>query len=59
MSVDTIKILVIDVIGQSKTSWNKAKIFAAVVRPELMRYSSDIACATDVVVGKSFALSSK
>ena len=38
---------------------NKAKIFAAVVEPELLSYSSDVACVTDVVVGKSFALSSK
>ena len=44
---------------QSKTRRNKAEIFAAVVKPELLSYSSDVACVTDVVVGKLFALSSK
>ena len=44
---------------QSKTRRNKAEIFAAVVEPELLSYSSDVACVTDEVVGKSFALSSK
>ena len=45
---------------QSKTRRNKAEIFAAVVEPELLSsYSSDVACVTDVVVGKLFALTSK
>ena len=43
----------------AETRRNKAEIFAAVVEPELLSYSSDVACVTDVVVGKSFALSSK
>ena len=30
-----------------------------VVEPELLSYSSDVTCVTDVVVSKSFALSSK
>ena len=37
----------------------ETEIFAAVVEPELLSYSSDVACITDVVIGKSFALSSK
>ena len=43
-------------------SWsflNKADITAALVEPELLSYSSDVTCATDLVVCKSFALSSK
>ena len=44
---------------QSKTRWNQAEIFAVVVEPELLSYSSDVACVTDVYVGKSFALSFK
>ena len=44
---------------QSKSGRYKAKIFAAVVKPELLSYTSDVACITDVVVSKSFALSSK
>ena len=44
---------------KSKSCWNKAKTFAAVVEPELLSYTSDVACVTDVVVSKSFALSSK
>ena len=44
---------------KSKSSRNKAKIFAAMVEPELLSYSSDVTCVTDVVVSKSFALSSK
>ena len=35
---------------QSKTRRNKAEIFAAVVEPELLSYSSDVAFVTDVVV---------
>ena len=42
---------------KSKSSRNKAEVLAAVVEPEL--YSSDVACVTDVVVSKSFALPSK
>ena len=34
---------------KSKSSWNKAEILAAVVEPELLLYSSDVA---DVVVSK-------
>ena len=37
----------------------KAEVLAAVVEPELLSYSSDVACVTDVVVSKSFALPSK
>ena len=44
---------------KSKSGPNKAKIFAAVVKPELLSYTSDVASITDVVVSKSFALSSK
>ena len=44
---------------KSKSSRNKAKIFVAMVEPELLSYSSDVTCVTDVVVSKSFALSSK
>ena len=44
---------------KSKSSRNNAKIFAAVVEPELLSYSSDVTCVTDVVVSKSFALSFK
>ena len=44
---------------RSKSSRNQAKIFAAVVEPELLSYSSDVTCVTDVVVSKSFALPSK
>ena len=44
---------------ESKPSGNKAEIFATVVKPELLPYSSDVACVTDVIVSKSFALSSK
>ena len=38
---------------------NKAVNFTAVIKPELLGYSSDSACVGDVVVRKSFALSSK
>ena len=34
----------------SKSRWNKAKIFAAVIEPELLFYASDISCVTDVTV---------
>ena len=37
----------------------KVVIFTAVIKPELLSYSSDSACVGDVVVRKSFALSSK
>ena len=42
-----------------KSSRNETKIFAAVIEPELLSYSSDSTCVSDVVVRKSFALSSK
>ena len=42
-----------------KSSRNETEVFAAVVEPELMAYSSDNTYVTDVVVRKSFALSSK
>ena len=38
---------------------NKAVIFKAVTKPELLSYSSNSACVGDVVVRKSFALSSE
>ena len=44
---------------KSKTGRNKTEIFAAVVEPELLSYTSDGTCVTDVVVRKLFALSSK
>ena len=34
---------------KSKSSRNKAEILAAVIEPELLSYSSDVACVTDVV----------
>ena len=37
---------------KSKSGRNKAKIFAAVIEPELLSYTSDVACVTDVVVSK-------
>ena len=40
----------------SKSRWNKAEIFAAVVEPELLFYTSDVSCITDVIVSKFFAL---
>ena len=43
----------------TKCSRNKTEIFTAVVEPELLSYSSDVTCVTDVVVSKSFALSLK
>ena len=43
----------------SKSFLRKAKIYAAVVEPQLLSYSSDVTCAIDVVVCKSLALSSK
>ena len=42
-----------------KPSRNKAVIFTAVIKPELLSYSSDSAYVRDVLVRKSFALSSK
>ena len=42
-----------------KSSWHKAVIFAPVVEPQLLAYLSDVAYVPDVVVGKSFALTSK
>ena len=42
-----------------KSGRDETVVFAAVVEPELLAYSSDSACRTDVVVRKSFALSSK
>ena len=38
---------------------NKVVIFTAVIKSELLSYSSDSACVGDVVIRKSFALSSK
>ena len=38
---------------------NKAVNFTADIKPELLSYLSDSACVGDVVVRKSFALSSK
>ena len=43
----------------SKSCRNKAKIFAAVVEPELLFYVSDISWVTDVIISKFFALTSK
>ena len=43
----------------SKSCGNETKILAAVVEPELLASTSDLARETDVVVGKLFALSSK
>ena len=42
-----------------KSGRDETVVFAAVVEPELLAYSSDSACRTDIVVRKSFALSSK
>ena len=42
-----------------KSGRNETVVFAAVVEPELLAYSSDSTYRTDVVVRKSFALSSK
>ena len=42
-----------------KPGRNKAVIFTAVIKPRLLLYSSDSAYVRDVVVRKSFALSSK
>ena len=42
-----------------KPDRNKAVIFTAVIKPELLSYSSGSAYVRDVVVRKSFALSSK
>ena len=40
--------------------WNKAKIFAAVVEPELLFYAYDVSCVTDAtVVSKFFTLTSE
>ena len=43
----------------SKSRWNKTEIFAAVVEPELLFYTSDVSCVTDVFVSKFFALTPK
>ena len=43
---------------KSKSSRNKAEVLAEVVERELLSYSSDVACITDVVVSKSFRRSS-
>ena len=43
----------------SKSHWNNAKIFAAVVELELLFCASDVSCLTDVIVSKFFALTSK
>ena len=40
-----------------KSGRNETEIFAAVVEPELLSYSSDGTRVTDVIVSKSFALS--
>ena len=34
----------------SKSRWNKANIFAAVVEPELLFYVSVVSCVTDVII---------
>ena len=41
-----------------KSGRNETEIFAAVVEPELLSYSFDGICVTDVIVSKSFVLSS-
>ena len=46
-------------LNSKSPRWNKAKIFAAVVEPELLFYASDVSCVTDVIVSKFFALTSK
>ena len=43
----------------SKSFWDKAEIFAAVAEPELLSYSSDVTCVTEIVLWKAFAVSSK
>ena len=43
----------------SKSRWNKTEIFAVVVEPELLFYTSDVSCITDVIVSKFFALTPK
>ena len=35
------------------------KIFAAVLEPELLFYTSDVSCITDVIVSEFFALTPK
>ena len=42
-----------------KSCWNKAEIFAAVFDPELLFYTSDVSCITDVIVSKIFTLTPK
>ena len=42
-----------------KLGRNKAVIFTSVIKPEFLSYSSDSAYVRDLVVRKSFALSSK
>ena len=39
----------------SESRWNKAEIFAAVVESELLFYTSDVSCITDVIVSKKMA----
>ena len=41
-----------------KSGRNETEIFAVVVEQELLLYSSDGTCLTNVVVSKSYALSS-
>ena len=43
----------------SKSRWNKTEIFAAVVEPELLFYTSDVSRITDVIVSKFLALTPK
>ena len=45
--------------GDLNLSQNKIVIFTAVIKPKFLSYSSDSASVGDVVVRKSFALSSK
>ena len=42
----------------SKSYWNETKILAAVVKPELLANTSDVASVINVVVGMLFAMSS-
>ena len=43
----------------AKSRWNKTEIFAVVVEPELLFYTSAVSCITDVIVSKFFALTPK
>jgi len=49
----------IALVCSTETGRNEALVFTAVVEPQLLTYSSDSTCRIDVVVRKSFALSSK